>query len=435
MKIWKRKLQRLISNCDEKAPCQCTIFHDKHSRSKYLCAVGYANNHILFPMRRIVQFSLLCIPIVCMAQMSSCQDAIEEKQPGRSFTPLQVAYAKGDYEADRKWIQLKDDGRNSRLSVFLYLPVMADSTLSAAVLPLTEWQSSHYNNILPKTGEVVAGMAAHSRYDNAVHGIAPGKQFPLFIFGPGVGWLPTDYNNIILPLVRSGVIVAGIAATPVSKSVYFPDGSNSSADKAIADYTACADYLGFAANQLLKLSGDSSSVLFSIIDTSRIIAGGHSVSGASAILAARSNNIIKAIINLDGDVNDAIAALQPVQPVLYITSQPQGVADTSVRSWAGDKSEKRRDARFAYNTALSRNAVRIKVPRMYHSDFLDIAVVKDSLDEKYRKNRFGEINPDLAYAIVVQAMQLFITADAANDTAWASYISAYPGIYFDARKN
>ena len=349
--------------------------------------------------------------------------------------PLHASYRKDAYEADRKWISLQDEQRNISLSVFLHIPVIADSTTAIDILPLQEWQSGHLAEMTPKVGASVAGMAAKGRYDNAVGGVAPAKKFPLLIFGPGLGWLPTDYYNIILPLVRSGVVVACIGATPISKTVYFPDGRPSTVSKPVADYASCAANLAFAADALVQLSRDSNSSVYAIIDTSNIVVGGHSVSGASALLAAYSNSRIRAVINLDGDVNDAVAGIQPAQPILYITTQPQGVSDTLVAGWAKDKSEQRRDAGFALNAAHATTAVRIKVPRMYHSDFLDIAAVKDSLEDKFRKNRFGPINQDLAYSIVVQAIQIFIAHRSADSQSWKSFSEACKNVYLTVKNN
>jgi len=383
-------------------------------------------------MKRISKYFSMSAFMIMLSTLSSCQNT-SKKVFDNQVEPMNIQYKRDLYEVERNWITLKDDDLNIKLSVFIHIPVDADSTAKREILPVKDWQIKHFDATSTKVGSQIANKASLGIYDGAVNGMALDKKLPVLIFGPGLGWLSTDYYNIILPLVRHGVIVACISATPISKTVYFPDDQFSNVTKSEADYHKSAEYLSYATNELIKLSLDQNSVLFSKIDTTRIVVGGHSISGASALLAASTNKNIKAIINLDGDVNDQISKLRPQQSILYITSQPQGVSDTTIGTWADDRSEKRRDNSYRYNSSLAHTAFRIKIPNMYHLDFLDLAMLKDSIEQKFRKNRFGQIKPDLSNDIVVNAIKLFIETNFENNENWDGFKKKYKNIYIDIR--
>lgn len=373
-------------------------------------------------------------PFVLMfAVLSSCQNT-NNKVFDNPIKPLNISYSKDLYEVERHWVTLKDDNSNIKLSVFIHMPVASDSTVKREILPIKDWQIKHFDATSTKVGTQIANKASKGIYDGAANGISINKKFPILIFGPGLGWLSTDYYNILLPLVRHGVIVACVSATPISKTVYFPDGQYNSVDKTELNYNRNAEYLSFVTNKLLELAQENNSILFSKIDTEKVIAGGHSISGASALLAASTNKNIKAIINLDGDVNDEFSEIRPLQSILYITSQPPGVSDTTVVAWLDDRSEKRRDKSYINNSSLAHTSFRIKVPNMYHLDFLDISMLKDSIEQKFRKKRFGLIRPDLANSIVVNAIKLFVETNFENNKNWDNFKLEYRNIYLDIRK-
>lgn len=383
-------------------------------------------------MKRVLKCFSTSFFMVMFATLSYCQNT-NVNVFDNQVEPLQISYEKDLYEVERQWITLKDDNINVKLSVFIHMPVVTDSTVKREILPIKDWQVKNFYATATKVGSKIANRASKGIYDGAVNGKYFNKKFPIFIFGPGLGWLSTDYYNIILPLVRQGIIVACISATPISRTVYFPEGQFSSVNKPEADYNRNAEYLSYATNELIKLSEENTHILFSKIDTEKIIVGGHSVSGASALLAAYANKNIKAIINLDGDVNEEISKIRPLQSILYITSQPLGVSDTTVGAWLDDRSEKRRDNSYIYNSSLAQTSFRIKVPNMYHSDFLDIAMLKDSIEQQFRGNRFGQIKPDIASAVVINAIKLFIETDFEYKQAWDIFIKKYKNIYVDIR--
>lgn len=383
-------------------------------------------------MKRVLIYFMIYAFMQMLTSLSSCQTT-DNKVFDNQIEPLNISYSKDLYEVERHWVTLKDDNLNTKLSVFIHIPVASDSTVKREILPIKEWQIKHFDATSTKVGAQIANRASKGIYDGAIHGKSINKKFPILIFGPGLGWLSTDYYNIILPLVRQGIIVACVSAIPISKTVYFSDGQYSSVDKTELNYTRNAEYLSFATNELLKLAQKYNSILFSKIDTDKVIAGGHSISGASALLAATTNKNIKAIINLDGDVNDEFLEIRPLQSILYITTHPPGVSDTTIGAWLEDRSENRRDKSFINNSSLAHTSFRIKVPNMYHLDFLDISMLKDSMEQKFRKNRFGAIRPDLANAIVVNAIKLFVETSFENNNSWDNFKLKYRNIYLEIR--
>lgn len=384
-------------------------------------------------MKRVLIYFATSAFMLMIAVLSSCQNT-NNVVFDHQIKPFNISYSKDLYEVERQWVTLRDDNSDIKLSVFLHIPVASDSTVKREILPIKDWQIKHFDATSTKVGTQIANKASKGIYDGAANGKTINKKFPILIFGPGLGWLSTDYYNILLPLVRQGIIVACISATPISKTVYFPDGQYRSVDKTELNYNRNGEYLSFATNKLLELAQENNSILFSKIDTEKVIVGGHSISGTSALLAASANRNIKAIINLDGDVNDEFLEIRPLQSILYITSQPPGVSDTTVGAWLDDRSEKRRDKSYINNSSLAHTSFRIKIPNMYHLDFLDISMLKDSIEQKFRKNRFGIISPDLANEIVVNAIKLFVETKFENNNNWDNYKLKYRNIYLDIRK-
>lgn len=384
-------------------------------------------------MHSMAKYAALLFPVLMAVHFSACQQARETKPFDPHAQPLKTVYKNDGYAVQRHWVTLPGADASDSLSVFIHIPVVAARREPRPVLPIPAWREKHYRDMAPKVGAGIANSAALGVFEQAADPQPAGKKFPLLIFGPGLGWLPTDYYNILLPLVRSGVIVATVAARPISKTVYYPGGGAATVPKPEAQYVKLAGYLSAAANELLSRSATPGHPLYGMIDTGRVAAGGHSVSGASALLAAANNPRIKAVVNLDGDVNDDIVPVQPLQPILYITTQPPSQDEADIGAWASDRSEKRRDGYFTHNAAKARASYRMKVPGMYHSDFQDVATLKDSMEERYVKNRFGSIAPAYAHSLTGHSLWLFMETAFTPGKKWDDFKRENPEIFVEIR--
>lgn len=369
--------------------------------------------------------SLLFVVLACSSQNPKNQIEFDP-----NAKPLIISYQKDSFEVQREWTSFNGpDGL--AVSAFIYYPVLSDSVELLSAIENTQWQARHHEAIKSKIGSSVANSAAKSMYYSSKNGNLINRKQPVFIFAPGLGWLPTDYSEIITRLVRKGIIVVAVTTSPISKEIMFPDGHFVSIDKAEADYNKMASCLSLVSDQVLKLSIDKNHPLFLKVDSEKIVVGGHSVSGASAILAASNNSNIKAIINLDGDVTDEIAKRSPHQSILYITSQPDDVEDLPIERWGEEHNEERRDKFFKQNIAQSSFAIRIKVPQIKHSDFLDVAQLKDSIEEKTRNKRFGKLAPENTYSLSTDAIVTFINSDFSNREIWNDFKKRNGVVYLE----
>lgn len=334
-----------------------------------------------------------------------------------------MAYQKDSFDVQRKWIKISNVDMSRNLSAFVYYPVFSQYSQSLEVLPNLQWQTIHFEKIRKKVGDSLASIMINKTIRLSVIGELPKKKLPLIIFGPGLGWIPTDYTYLLASLASRGYVVVAITGIPISKQVYFPDNSFVNTEHVHADYQKMGSYFSLALSEIFKMY-DKKKDVFSLIDTSKVIVMGHSISGAATLIAANSNRQIKGVINLDGDVNNKFKKIRPKQSILYITSQPLEASNANVETWHDDKNEVRRDNAFLNNTEHSIKSIRIKIPEMYHSDFLDVAQYKDQISMELNRKNYGNISFKRSSEIIIISIINFIE----NTVDWDSLENKY-GIY------
>lgn len=319
--------------------------------------------------------------------------------------PQFISYTKTTYEVERKWIILGDK-KGTRLSAFVYFPVTNDSFELIDLIPNKDWQEKHLEITRRKIGDTIAVRMATAKMKLAKNGKIPNQKFPVLLFGPGLGWLPTDYSSFLASMASKGYVVVAFSGIPISKTIYYPDNTYESTEKVKADYQKMSDYFDIAITHIV--SSKTENHFLSTIDTSQIYIGGHSISGAAALMAANKSQKVKGVINLDGDVTNEFENVKPLQPILYITTQPQGVDNPDVQTWSDDRSENRRDNAFVNNASRSQKSIRIKIPKMYHLDFLDVAQFKESICKECNHKSFGSVNYQKSTQLIQNAIFDFI---------------------------
>lgn len=327
--------------------------------------------------------------------------------------PQIISYTKTTYEVERKWIILGDK-KGTHLSAFVYFPVTNDSYELIDLIPNKDWQEKHLEITRRKIGDTIAVRMATAKMKLAKNGKIPNQKFPVLLFGPGLGWLPTDYSSFLASMASKGYVVVAFSGIPISKTIYYPDNTYESTEKVKADYQKMSDYFDIAVTHIVSSKPESENHFLSTIDTSQIYIGGHSIAGAAALMAANKSQKIKGVINLDGDVTNEFENVKPLQPILYITTQPQGVDNPDVQTWSDDRSENRRDNAFVNNASRSQKSIRIKIPKMYHLDFLDVAQFKESICKECNRKSFGSI----AYQKSTQLIQNAIFDFIQNQNNW-----------------
>lgn len=169
----------------------------------------------------------------------------------------------------------------------------------------------------------------HAAYDVPV--ADGGERFPVVLFSPGLGGVRTQNTAWAEELAGHGYVVVGIDHPYDSAAVVLADGRTirtkvsatgdaAEDEKRAAGWTAVrAADLSFVRTQLARIhSSEIAGPLTGHLDTSRVVAAGHSLGGAAALQAARQDPRFAAVIDLDGAPHDP--APQPFpQPVLALT--------------------------------------------------------------------------------------------------------------------
>ncbi|WP_199423409.1 alpha/beta hydrolase family protein [Actinotalea solisilvae] len=199
-------------------------------------------------------------------------------------------------------------------------------------------------------------------------------SFPVVLFSPGLAGVRTQATAWAEELASHGYVVVALDHPYDSAAVVLTDGTvvpsrvAASGDDAQDDRNAeawaavrAAD-LTFALDQLGR-PGTLPDRLDGLPDTSRVALTGHSLGGASALLAATTDERVDAVVDVDGFPRGAPA---PTQPVLAL------VAGAGTGSADGDR---------AYADALDRALAasagptyRLVVPRAGHLSLTDAAL-------------------------------------------------------------
>lgn len=135
------------------------------------------------------------------------------------------------------------------------------------------------DDVKPIRQAVPLSVRVHA-FDDA--SVAAGQErFPVLVFSPGFGVLPTTYTALIEDIVSHGYIVAGIVPTYFVPVTMFDDGrvvSGRSLGPVISLSTLVGD-IEFTLNQLTKMDADPKSVLRGRLDLARVGLFGHSRGG------------------------------------------------------------------------------------------------------------------------------------------------------------
>lgn len=195
--------------------------------------------------------------------------------------------------------------------------------------------------------------------DNALVAKPPSHRpggFPVLLFAPGLGNMPTDYSAVIEDIASHGYVVVGVNPTFFVPVTYFSNGNSVGMLRQLispGDLNQCfpiwvAD-LRFVLHQIIRLPKTG---IWKDIDTSVVGAFGHSYGGAAALSLCGSEDSVIAAVDWDGTPRGATAHKDLPKPTMLIQSN-HGVND-------GDRGTIRfyemqeRSTRVVINTALHR---------------------------------------------------------------------------------
>lgn len=277
----------------------------------------------------------------------------------------------------------QDEARDRQIVAWVYYPAARKSGPPELVMPPAfspSYEAELGRRWGPNTGKIRAAATTEAVSEAP---IADGAH-PVLLFVPGAGFLPADYNILIEAMAARGYVVIAISPRPTRR----------------LDYTGLSGDIAFVAQQIAHVALPSANITPANFDTKRIAAFGHSVGGASSVLAATREPLIKAALNFDGDFAGPSEAARPTSPLLYVTSEP-GPA-----GYFGN-SEVRRKRVWQ---ALSVNAIgsrSLRIAHTQHLDFLDVSLLKHRMSLDKRQHRFGSIEPKRGLDITIALTAAF----------------------------
>jgi dienelactone hydrolase len=226
--------------------------------------------------------------------------------------------------------------------------------------------------VKPPEQGVASPVRVHAYQDSPV--TAGRQRFPVLVFSPGFGVLPTTYTALIEDIVSHGYIVAGIVPTYFVPVTVFDDGrvvSGRSLGPMISLSMLVGDVV-FTLNQLEKTDADSASALHGRLDLTRIGLFGHSRGGATSFEAAKEDQRVKAVIDLDGTLIGTVAQQGLAKPSALILSGDFLTQQRELES--ASKDDPRQRVLDAYDVVFRSGApgYRLILPSTTHMSFSDV---------------------------------------------------------------
>jgi dienelactone hydrolase len=257
-----------------------------------------------------------------------------------------------------------------------------------------------------------AAQALASLRVNAVTGravVPAGGRFPVVLFSPGSGWLPTDYSLLLEDLASHGYVVVGLAGPSLACVVRLPDGREVTQAQAVPERLAVEDLL-FARTQLAALDVAEDSPVRGRLDLDRVAAVGHSLGGVAAVAACAEAPGLRVGVNLDGDFTPPALTGEARQPLLYVTTESSPMAD-ALRWWQLPLgwNERRRTRDWAQASRGARAAVRVQLAGTLHGNFADAALLPSTcMLEDRREGRLGPIGGERGLRLTGELVRSFL---------------------------
>ena len=305
--------------------------------------------------------------------------------------PRTLPQPSGHYEVGRRFFAFRDIGRNDPLSpvpdakrellVCIWYPASTNGNELRA-----EYAPDRGRSARDWTEQRLDQVHAHAYESAAFSNSQP--QFPVLLFSPGSGQLPTAYTALAEDLASHGYVVVALAHTFSTPNVRFPDGHVARVAESrfhgglgdflvsvwAADLVSTLDFL-----RQRQQAGDS---FFGHLALQQAGVLGHSFGGAAAAEACLIDQRFRACIDLDGTVYGPVVNSGLKQPLLLFVQKllpPPKLLRARRENF--DKNQAREDSLFEHSCS----AVRLTVPKLSHMNISDQAFFFEAED------RFAEL--------------------------------------------
>ena len=299
---------------------------------------------------------LLILLLVIVVIIVSCVAFVEIRRHQALMLPAPTGpYAVGRMEYD--WTDLSRNdllaphaGTKRELVVWAWYPAMRVRGAQLAPYLPSKWGQ------LSDQQHGFIGQQLVQSYDSVqTHSVdrAPlatdATRYPVLIFEPGLGNIPTQYTTLLEDLASHGYIVFAITPTYSSDVVVFPDGRvveatpagkldtgtnpQSAANQLV---TVWAKDVIFVMNQLDKVNATPGGTFSGHLDLARLGVFGHSFGGATAAQVCHLDARCKAGINIDGDFAGDVVQAGLDKPFMVIQHDMGTCSDSNCRSFQRD---------------------------------------------------------------------------------------------------
>ena len=221
-------------------------------------------------------------------------------------------------------------------------------------------------------------IQSHSVQDAPLSSAA--ARYPVLIFEPGLGNLPTQYTTLLEDLASHGYVIFAITPTYSSDVVVFPDGRVVKAtprgllNTSENPRAAAAQLVGlwsqdviFVLNQLDHLNAMPGTMWSQRLDLARLGVFGHSLGGATAAQVCHLDRRCKAGIDLDGDLAGSVVQAGLVTPFMVIQHDMGSCSDSGCRTF-------QQEVQAILRTVPPGASYHLSIAGTAHFNFTDYAV-------------------------------------------------------------
>jgi dienelactone hydrolase len=335
--------------------------------------------------------------------------------------PRTLPKPSGRYEVGRRFYSWRDAARVDPLSpvrdarregaAYIWYPAdRPQSGILAAYAP-QEWVEA---SVRDWTTQRLDRVQAHSYEDAAL--VATVATFPVLIFSPGSGQLPTSYSALSEELASYGYVVVALAHPFSTPIVHFADGhtvraSDSPYDGTLGEHLASiwAGDIVSALNFLheKQMAGDA---FFARLALQQVGVLGHSFGGAAAVEACRIDPRFKACMDLDGTVYGPGTETGVKQPVFLLVEELRPPPKVFGARWQNfQANQSREDGLFEHSCT----SFRLTVPKLLHMNISDHGFFFEA-EDKFMEVIGSRLDGPSTLVIVSSAVRAFFDRNAAQ---------------------
>lgn len=205
-------------------------------------------------------------------------------------------------------------------------------------------------------------------------------RYPVLIFEPGLGNIPTQYTTLLEYLASHGYIIFAINPTYSADVVVFPDGRVAEATAAGKPETngeiqaesnqlieVWSQDVIFVMNKLDRLNATPGNPFSGRLDLAKLGVFGHSFGGATAAQVCHMDTRCKAGIDIDGDLSGSVVRTGLNTPFMVIQHDMGSCSDSDCRNF-------QQQVQSILRTVPLGESYHISIKGTEHFNFTDYAV-------------------------------------------------------------